>query len=386
MIDCYFKGGIFLLKFENISKRYNRQDIISDMSFEVEKGKLVVLIGPSGCGKTTLLKMVNRLTKPTSGKIYLNGEDIFTKDEIELRRNIGYVIQQTGLFPHMTIRENLEIIPRLQKKAPADITAKSLELMDMVGLDQEQYLDRYPTQLSGGQQQRIGVARAFACDPELILMDEPFSALDPITRSQLQDELVDLQAKVRKTIVFVTHDMDEAVKIADKICFINNGRIIQYDTPEELMKNPANELAAEFIGKHRIWSSPEFIRAKDIMIPDPICAPANMTALRCVERMRNYKIDRLFITDKQKHLVGIITAKGIQSQTEKNMPVATIMEENFETISPEDNIIDILQTTNENHLSAIPVVSEDNVLQGLITTSSLVTTLSQQYLDTSEEI
>jgi len=375
-----------LLKFENISKRYNRQDIISDMSFEVEKGKLVVLIGPSGCGKTTLLKMVNRLTKPTSGKIYLNGEDIFTKDEIELRRNIGYVIQQTGLFPHMTIRENLEIIPRLQKKAPADITAKSLELMDMVGLDPEQYLDRYPTQLSGGQQQRIGVARAFACDPELILMDEPFSALDPITRSQLQDELVDLQAKVRKTIVFVTHDMDEAVKIADKICFINNGRIIQYDTPEELMKNPANELAAEFIGKHRIWSSPEFIRAKDIMIPDPICAPANMTALRCVERMRNYKIDRLFITDKQKHLVGIITAKGIQSQTEKNMPVATIMEENFETISPEDNIIDILQTTNETHLSAIPVVSEGNVLQGLITTSSLVTTLSQQYLDTSEEI
>jgi len=375
-----------LLKFENISKRYNRQDIISDMSFEVEKGKLVVLIGPSGCGKTTLLKMVNRLTKPTSGKIYLNGEDIFTKDEIELRRNIGYVIQQTGLFPHMTIRENLEIIPRLQKKAPADITAKSLELMDMVGLDPEQYLDRYPTQLSGGQQQRIGVARAFACDPELILMDEPFSALDPITRSQLQDELVDLQAKVRKTIVFVTHDMDEAVKIADKICFINNGRIIQYDTPEELMKNPANELAAEFIGKHRIWSSPEFIRAKDIMIPDPICAPANMTALRCVERMRNYKIDRLFITDKQKHLVGIITAKGIQSQTEKNMPVATIMEENFETISPEDSIIDILQTTNETHLSAIPVVSEGNVLQGLITTSSLVTTLSQQYLDTSEEI
>lgn len=375
-----------MLKFENISKRYNRQDIISDMSFEVEKGKLVVLIGPSGCGKTTLLKMVNRLTKPTSGKIYLNGEDIFTKDEIELRRNIGYVIQQTGLFPHMTIRENLEIIPRLQKKAPADITAKSLELMDMVGLDPEQYLDRYPTQLSGGQQQRIGVARAFACDPELILMDEPFSALDPITRSQLQDELVDLQAKVRKTIVFVTHDMDEAVKIADKICFINNGRIIQYDTPEELMKNPANELAAEFIGKHRIWSSPEFIRAKDIMIPDPICAPANMTALRCVERMRNYKIDRLFITDKQKHLVGIITAKGIQSQTEKNMPVATIMEENFETISPEDNIIDILQTTNETHLSAIPVVSEGNVLQGLITTSSLVTTLSQQYLDTSEEI
>ena len=375
-----------MLKFENISKRYNRQDIISDMSFEVEKGKLVVLIGPSGCGKTTLLKMVNRLTKPTSGKIYLNGEDIFTKDEIELRRNIGYVIQQTGLFPHMTIRENLEIIPRLQKKAPADITAKSLELMDMVGLDPEQYLDRYPTQLSGGQQQRIGVARAFACDPELILMDEPFSALDPITRSQLQDELVDLQAKVRKTIVFVTHDMDEAVKIADKICFINNGRIIQYDTPEELMKNPANELAAEFIGKHRIWSSPEFIRAKDIMIPDPICAPANMTALRCVERMRNYKIDRLFITDKQKHLVGIITAKGIQSQTEKNMPVATIMEENFETISPEDSIIDILQTTNETHLSAIPVVSEGNVLQGLITTSSLVTTLSQQYLDTSEEI
>ena len=375
-----------MLKFENIIKRYNRQDIISDMSFEVKRGKLVVLIGPSGCGKTTLLKMVNRLTRPTSGKIYLNGEDIFTKDEIELRRNIGYVIQQTGLFPHMTIRENLEIIPRLQKKDPADITGKSLELMDMVGLDPEQYLDRYPTQLSGGQQQRIGVARAFACDPDLILMDEPFSALDPITRSQLQDELVDLQAKVRKTIVFVTHDMDEAVKIADKICFINNGQIIQYDTPEELMKNPANELAAEFIGKHRIWSSPEFIRAKDIMIHDPVCAPDNTTALQCVERMRNQKVDQLFIIDKQMHLLGIVTAEEIQLRPEKNIPASSIIKEEFETISPEDNIIDILQTANKSHLSAIPVINESNVLQGLITKSSLVTTLSQQYIDTSEEI
>lgn len=375
-----------MLKFQNISKRYNRQDIISDMSFEVEKGKLVVLIGPSGCGKTTLLKMINRLTKPTSGEIYINGEDIFTKDEIELRRNIGYVIQQTGLFPHMTVRENLEIIPRLQKNTPEDIACKSVELMNMVGLDPEQYLDRYPTQLSGGQQQRVGVARAFACDPDLILMDEPFSALDPITRSQLQEELVDLQAKVCKTIVFVTHDMDEAVKIADKICFIHKGQIVQYDTPEEIMKNPANELAAEFVGKHRIWSSPEFIRTKDIMIHDPVCASVNTTAFRCIEKMRNHKIDRLFITDKQMHLLGIITAKKIQSQAEKNIPASNIMNTEFETISPEDNIIDILQIVNGSHLSAIPVVDESNVLQGLITKSSLVTTLSQQYIDTPEEI
>lgn len=375
-----------MINFKNIKKTYGQQTIIKDMSFSINKGELVVLIGLSGSGKTTLLKMINRLIKATSGQILINGEDIMDKDEIKLRRNIGYVIQQTGLFPHMTIRENIEIIPKLLKKDKNKIINKSIELMDMVGLDANLYLDKYPIQLSGGQQQRVGVARAFAINPDIILMDEPFSALDPITRNQLQDELVELQSKIKKTIVFVTHDMDEAVKIADRICLLNKGEIVQYDTPEEIMKNPINEFAMEFIGKNRIWSSPEFIRAKDIMIQNPVCASAELTALRCVERMRSQKVDRLLITNKNKKLLGIITAKKIQALEDKSVLVADIMTTEFKKVGEEDNVIDILQIFNTEKLSAIPVTDKENKLQGLITKSSLLTTLSQQFMDLSEVI
>ncbi|MDR2394764.1 MAG: ABC transporter ATP-binding protein [Treponema sp.] len=374
-----------MIRFEGITKKYDGKPVVSDITFEVTKGDLVVLIGPSGCGKTTLLKIINRLIKPSEGLVFINGENIFDKDVIELRRNIGYVIQQTGLFPHMTVRENIEVVPRLQKKNKAVIAEKSIALMQMVGLDPNQYLDRYPSQLSGGQQQRIGVARAFACDPDIILMDEPFSALDPISRNQLQDELADLQVRVRKTIVFVTHDMDEAVKIADKICIIHKGRIAQYDKVEEIMKNPADAFVAEFIGRNRIWSSPEFIRAKDIMISDPVCTQADTPVLRCIEKMRIQKVDSLLVTDKHGGLVGIISAKMAQAQPDKGIPVSRVMYTEFDTVSPEHNIVEIVQMINNHKVAstaAIPVINEDKVLQGLITKSSLLTTLSQQYLDT----
>lgn len=375
-----------MIKFEKITKKYEKQIIVSDISLEIQKGELVVLIGESGCGKTTLLKMINRLIKPSSGKIFINGENILKKDVIELRRNIGYVIQQTGLFPHMTVRENIEIIPRLQKKSATDIARKSLELMDMVGLDPEQYLDRYPFQLSGGQQQRIGVARAFACDPDVILMDEPFSALDPLTRMQLQDELVELQAKLKKTIVFVTHDMDEAVKIADKICLIDKGAIAQYDTVEEIMRNPANEFVSEFMGKNRIWSSPEFIKAKDIMIKNPVYTYPDTTALLCMEKMLSQKVDSLLVTDKEMRLLGYAGVKSIQSklQSDKNSLISEIMKSEFAKVMTEDNIVAILEVFDKEKLSAIPVVDENNILKGLITQSSLLTTISQQYLDVPE--
>ncbi len=376
-----------MIRFENIKMTYHKKTVINDLSFEIKKGEFVVLIGPSGCGKTTLLKMINRLNKPTAGEIYIDGKSISSTDEVELRRNIGYIIQQTGLFPHMTIRENIEVVPRLQKRNKQAIAAKSIELMAMVGLDPDEYLDRYPTQLSGGQQQRVGVARAFACDPDVILMDEPFSALDPITRSLLQDELIELQEKVQKTIVFVTHDMDEAIKIADKICILNGGEIVQFDEPEEIMKNPVNEFVAEFVGKNRIWSAPEFIRAKDIMIEKPICASPDMTVTRGIEKMRSNKVDRLLITNKQHQLLGIISAKAIQSQIDKKIPLSQIMWKEFEKVGPEDSIIEILQIVDDLNLSAIPVCDEANNLLGLLTKGSLLTTLSQQYLlDTPTEV
>lgn len=230
------------------------------------------MIGSSGCGKTTTLKLINKLIKPTSGEIYINGKPISQENEIELRRKIGYVIQNTGLFPHLTIKENIELIPRLKKeKSVEEIEKRTLQLLEMVGLDSDEFLNKYPSELSGGQQQRIGVARAIATDAEIILMDEPFSALDPITRTSLQEQLFSLQDELKKTIIFVTHDMDEALKIADKICIMKDGRIAQYDTPENILRKPANDFVKDFIGEDRVWDNPEYIKARDIMIKNTYC-------------------------------------------------------------------------------------------------------------------
>lgn len=373
-----------MIEFKKIRKDFKNRTILKDISFKIDKGELVAIIGASGCGKTTTLKMINRLISPSFGQILVNGEDIATKDVIKLRRNIGYVIQQTGLFPHMTVRENIEIIPSIEKIDKESIKKRTYELMEMVGLNSNEYLDRYPNELSGGQQQRIGVARAFAINPEIILMDEPFSALDPITRIQLQDELIDLQCNLKKTIVFVTHDMDEAIKIADKICIMNEGEIIQYDTPENILKNPCNHFVSEFIGKNRIWSSPEFIRAEDIMIENPITCYKNASLLRCMERMRSSKVDSLMVIDKPNYLLGTVTAKQIQNRIDRNVLVEEIMNENFVKVNPNDTIIDILELVKENKISQVPVIDDNGVLKGIITKSSLVTTLSGQFLDTEE--
>ncbi len=371
-----------MIKFENISKKFKNTTVLSDVSFEIEKGKLVAIIGESGCGKTTTLKMINGLITPTSGKIYINNEDISTKNVIDLRRNMGYVIQQTGLFPHMTIKENIELIPKVQNKNPEDITQQTYNLMDMVGLDCDKFLNRYPVELSGGQQQRVGVARAFATNPDIILMDEPFSALDPITRSSLQDELVNLQSKLKKTIIFVTHDMDEAIKISDKMCIMDKGKIIQYDTPENILKNPVNDFVSQFVGKKRIWTSPEFIKAEDIMIENPITCSKDLSIFKCIEKMRSYKVDSLMVVDnKSKKLQGIVKAKQMRSIDDKSIQVSSILNNNYIYVSPNDNIIDILKIVNENNISTVPVLNDSGSLIGLITESSLVTTLSQQYIE-----
>lgn len=373
-----------MIRFEKVSKKFKDTSVLKEISLEIEKGQLVVLIGLSGCGKTTTLKMINRLIKPTTGKISIDGEDISQKDPIKLRRNIGYVIQQTGLFPHMTIRENTEIIPRVEKLDGERIKKKTLELMEMVGL-KEEFLDRYPNELSGGQQQRVGVARAFALDPEVILMDEPFSALDPITRSSLQDELVNLQSKVRKTIVFVTHDMSEAIKIADKICIMDKGEIIQYDTPENILKHPANDFVAEFLGKNRIWESPEYIRAEDIMIEDPVTCSPQYPLSKALDRMRFNKVNSIIVVEeKSKRMVGLVKPKQIAKTKERNLPVSEIMIRDFASAQPEDSIVDILKVVDENSISEIPVLDEEGSLLGLVTQNSLITTLSQQYFDDTE--
>jgi osmoprotectant transport system ATP-binding protein len=242
-----------MIKFDNVSKRYPEgTNALNSLFLEINKGEFFIVIGPSGCGKTTLLKTINRLIDISEGTILINGKKISNYDIHELRWSIGYVLQQIALFPHMTIEENIAVVPELRKWDRKKIRQRVDELLAMVGLEPEKYRSRKPKELSGGQQQRIGVIRALAADPEIILMDEPFSALDPITREKLQDELLDLQKGIKKTIVFVTHDMEEALKLGDRICIMKDGEVVQTGTPLELLQNPANEFVKEFVGEQKV--------------------------------------------------------------------------------------------------------------------------------------
>ena len=249
------KGVVFVIRFEHVSKMYDDgMKAVDSLDLEINRGEFFVLIGPSGCGKTTTMKMINRLIETTEGSILIDGRDIRDYNIHELRWNIGYVLQQIALFPHMTIAENIAIVPEMRKWSKEKIRNRVDELLHMVGLDPKIYRNRMPDELSGGQKQRVGVIRALAANPKIVLMDEPFSALDPISREQLQRDIIRLQKKIQKTIVFVTHDMQEALTLGDRICVMKNGKIVQLDTPEGIIHNPANEFVAEFIGnRHRSW-------------------------------------------------------------------------------------------------------------------------------------
>lgn len=369
-----------MLEFKNVGKRFKNTEVLKNISMTIQDGEFVVFIGPSGCGKTTTLKMINRLIVPSKGQILFNGKDILKEDVIKLRRNMGYVIQQTGLFPHMNVQDNIEVIAKLEHIDAKIRDEKTKELMEMVGLDFEQYAKRYPAELSGGQQQRVGVARAFALDPEIILMDEPFSALDPITRSSLQDELLLIQENVKKTIIFVTHDMDEAIKIADRICIMHNGEVLQFDTPEEILKHPVNEFVSDFVGKNRIWDSPELIKAEDIMIRHVVTTHPNVSLVRAYEYMRYNKVDTLMVVDREQHLQGLVSAKMIRRNREaNNLTIKDIMIKPPLIVHQGDSLVDVVQTTKKADFYNAPVVNDKDELVGLITRSSLVTTFSKQF-------
>ncbi|MBA2768393.1 MAG: betaine/proline/choline family ABC transporter ATP-binding protein, partial [Sporichthyaceae bacterium] len=256
-----------MIRLEQLCKQYPRenQPAVDNLTLEIPEGEIVILVGPSGCGKTTTMKMINRIIEPTSGRIILDGDDVTTADPDQLRRRIGYVIQQIGLFPHMTIAQNIATVPKLLGWDAKRIDARIDELLETVGMAPGTYRNRYPKQLSGGQRQRVGVARALSGDPAVMLMDEPFGAIDPITRDRLQNEFLRLQAVVRKTIVFVTHDIDEAIKMGDRIAILQEGsRIAQFDTPEQILTAPANDFVADFIGSGASLKRLNLSRVRDI--------------------------------------------------------------------------------------------------------------------------
>jgi osmoprotectant transport system ATP-binding protein len=261
-----------MIEFRDVSKAYpgSERPVVNDLSFEVLDGEICVLVGPSGCGKTTSMRMINRLIEPTSGEILIDGEPNTAMSGTKLRRHIGYAIQQIGLFPHRTIAANIATVPQLLEWDKDRIAGRIDELLELVGLDPEQYRDRYPAELSGGQQQRVGVARAMAADPPIMLMDEPFGAVDPITRNRLQDEFLRIQGEIKKTIVFVTHDIDEAIKMGDRIAILQQGGILaQYDTPENILAAPNSEFVSSFVGTDRVLKRLSLLRVSDVELDPP---------------------------------------------------------------------------------------------------------------------
>ncbi|HSI66695.1 MAG TPA: ABC transporter ATP-binding protein [Planococcus sp. (in: firmicutes)] len=313
-----------MISFKNVTKRYGEEiTAIDDVDFTVEEGKIVVLLGPSGCGKTTLLRMVNRLESISEGEIIINGENSKDLDAIELRRKIGYVIQSNGLFPNMTIEENVMLVPDLLGWSKKDKRERFKYLMKLSGLDADDYGKRYPHELSGGQQQRIGVVRALAADPPVMLMDEPFGALDPIIREKIQDEFLQIQREVKKTILFVSHDIDEAIKMADKIVLLRDGKIMQFDTPSKMLAHPKNEFVSQFFGKdraikglslHTVANLQEIIGLGpvDETIQDTKTINVHQDLRNTLSMLLNQEADQVIVKDDNGENIGTITIDLVQ--------------------------------------------------------------------------
>ncbi|MEU3691178.1 ABC transporter ATP-binding protein [Streptomyces narbonensis] len=318
-----------MIRFEHVTKRYaDGTTAVDDLSFEVAEGELVTLVGPSGCGKTTTMMMVNRLVEPTSGRVLVDGRDIAGVDPVALRRKIGYVIQQVGLFPHRTVLDNTATVPALLGWKKAAARARAAELLDLVGLDPAVYGSRYPAQLSGGQRQRVGVARALAADPPVLLMDEPFGAVDPVVRERLQNEFLALQATVRKTVLLVTHDIEEAVRMGDRMAVYGQGRIEQFDTPATVLGSPATPYVADFVGSDRglkrlavtpvteadldIWKGS---REGDVGGPeeheDGTHVPLGSSLKDALALLLQHDTGRLTVTDAAGRPLGVLTPEGV---------------------------------------------------------------------------
>jgi osmoprotectant transport system ATP-binding protein len=360
-------------------------EALKNIDFHIKKGELVTLIGPSGCGKTTTMKMINRLIEPTKGTILIDGEDISKKNPVELRRNIGYVIQQIGLLPHMTIEDNISLVPRLKGWQKEEYEEKVDELLDLVGLEPSTFRKRYPSELSGGQQQRIGVIRALAAEPPVILMDEPFSALDPISREQLQDELIRLQDTIKKTIVFVTHDMDEAIKIADRIAIMQNGEIVQFDTPEKILRHPANDFVKGFIGEDRLNSNDAPPTARDLMLQRLITAKPTRGLAEALKMMKKHTVDSLLVTDHTGKLLGVASISDVEQHfNEEDKTIADIMKKELTTVLIDTPYNDVAEIFAVQKVPSIPV-TDNGKLVGLITRATMMRGLAGLGIGTPAE-
>ncbi|WP_255248319.1 ABC transporter ATP-binding protein [Glutamicibacter sp. BW80] len=360
---------------QDVTKTYpgQKKSAVGGLTLEIPAGSIVMFVGPSGCGKTTTLKMINRLIEPTSGEIVINGEDVTDMDGDELRRRIGYVIQAGGLFPHMTVATNIAMVPKMLGWSKEKIAARVDELLELVSLDPELYRNRFPKELSGGQQQRVGVARALAADPPVLLMDEPFGAVDPITRQRLQDELLNIQSEVQKTIVCVTHDFDEAVKLGDWIAIFNEGaQLEQYDSPERILANPASEFVENFIGSGAGLKQLTLTRVHEVELSEAITTTAGKNASEVLSQLQGAGRKYAVVLDSRGRPLRRLTrrqlsrAEFIDGTYDQNLPV----------VGEQATLNDALDTMLVASTESALVTGRRDVLRGIITVQTVMEAIS----------
>lgn len=368
-----------MIRFENVVKEYGGGfRAVDGLDLVVPEGEICVLIGPSGCGKTTSMRMVNRLVPVTSGRIVVAGRDNRDFPAEELRRKIGYAIQQTGLFPHMTIFENVAVVPRLLNWEERRIRERVHYLLALVGLEPSETAQRYPHQLSGGQQQRVGVARALGADPPIMLMDEPFGAVDPITREALQDEFLMVQKEVGKTIIFVTHDIDEAIKMGDRVAIMREGKLVQYDTPDTLLTNPADRFVRDFVGADRQLKRLGLVRVEEIMDPQPPVVRSSATLKDALAVMEEEGARSAFVIDDGGRLRGWVDKRSAEASTSL---VEAMFEAQHQEIAVKVNatVREALSAMVTRGFRVTPVVDQGGRLVGAVTLRAL-----QNYVERSE--
>ena len=351
-----------MIELTNVTKRFGEKVAVNNLSLNIEKGKLTMLIGPSGCGKTTTMRMINRLTRYNEGDIKLNGVSINEINPVKLRRSIGYVIQEIGLFPHFTVYDNIATVPRLLKWDEKKIRKRVEELLDIVTLDYN-YAYKYPLQLSGGERQRVGLARSLGADPEVLLMDEPFGAIDPINRLKLQDAFLEIQEEIKKTVVFVTHDINEAIKLGDKIAIIKDGSLVQYDDAAEILANPANKFVENLLGQDRSIKALSLKKTKDFILKNNLVTVSNEeTEREITKKLQEKKAKIAFVLDKYNKLIGRywLEESKKKEQVEINFDDNPIFTERNNTLK------ETLSTMLESGEKLLPVVNRKKIFVGII--------------------
>ncbi|WP_405537173.1 betaine/proline/choline family ABC transporter ATP-binding protein [Streptomyces sp. NBC_00075] len=365
------------IELEGLTKRYSGSDrpAVDNVSMEIKAGETVIFVGPSGCGKSTTLKMINRLIEPSAGRIRIGGEDVTDMDPVKLRRRIGYAIQSSGLFPHMTVAQNIALVPRMTGWPSGRIKSRVEEMLDLVGLDPGEFHDRYPRQLSGGQQQRVGVARALAADPPVLLMDEPFGAVDPITRDHLQDELIRLQHELHKTIVFVTHDFDEAIKLGDRIAVLRErSHIAQFDTPEAILTNPADDFVSGFVGAGAALKRLNLTRVRNVEITDYPTVAVDDPLQDIFNKLRSSGTNEILLLDKRRRPYKWLRRGDLMRARGSLARAGTLVSD---TVTRDATLRDALEAVLTDNAGRVAVTGRRGEYEGVVDMETLMNSVHE---------